>query len=223
MIGRRIGLIALALLFATPATHAVERYLAGRHYIELPSPQAVETGARIELREFFWYGCPHCFVLEAPLTAYVKKLPANAKFVRTPGVAPSWLVHAQAFYTFEVMGVTDKLHAPFFEAWHVKGERLNDVGGIAAFAARHGVDQAKFRETFNSFAVRTRLERAKQQNIGFMVDGVPMLAVDGRYLTSPNMAASQERNEAKRGELTMEVVDFLIQKTARERKKAPAR
>jgi thiol:disulfide interchange protein DsbA len=219
---KRYLLLAFLLAITLPA-HAAEPFQAGRHFIELPTPQPVETGDKIELREFFWYGCPHCYLLEAPLSAYVKKLPPNVKFVRTPGAAPSWLVHAQAYFSFEVLGVTDKLHAPFFEAWHVKGQRMNDEASIAAFVAQHGVDQAKFREAFNSFAVRTRLERARQQNVAFMVDGVPMLAIDGRYLTSPSMVAPSERDELKRGELTMKVVDFLLQKAARERKKTAAR
>ena len=219
---KRIFLAAL-LLTTVLSAHAAEPFQAGRHYTELPFPQPIETGDKIELREFFWYGCPHCYVLEAPLTAYVRKLPKNAAFVRTPGASPSWLVHAQAYYTFELLGVTSRLHAPFFEAWHAKGRRLNDAASIADFAAEHGVDKKKFLETFNSFAVRTRIERAKQQNVGYMVDGVPMLAVDGRYITSPIMAGGQERDEARRNQMTMEVVDFLIQKAARERKKSSAR
>jgi thiol:disulfide interchange protein DsbA len=215
---KRFLLTTLLLVTALPAL-AAEPFQAGRHYTELPFPQPVETGDKIELREFFWYGCPHCYVLEAPLTDYVRKLPKNAAFVRTPGVSPNWLVHARAYYTFEILGLTAKLHAPFFEDWHAKGRRLNDAGSIADFAAEHGVDKKKFLDTFNSFAVHTRIERAKQQNVGFMVDGVPMLAVDGRYVTSPAMAGGQERDEAKRNQMTMQVVDFLIQKAARERKK----
>jgi thiol:disulfide interchange protein DsbA len=220
---KRWGLTTLLWLLTASMAFAAEPFEPGRHYTELPFPQPVETGDKIELREFFWYGCPHCYVLEPALNAYVRKLPANVKFVRTPGVAPSWLMHAQTFYTFEVLGVSAKLHAPFFDAWHAKGQRLNDEAGIAAFAAQHGVDQAKFRETFNSFAVRTRLERAKHLNVAFMVDSVPMLAVDGRYLTSPVMAGGAERDEAKRAEATMKVVDFLVQKAARERRKTAPR
>src|SRR5437868_1723218 len=87
---------------------------AGSDYIVLPTPQPVETGDKIEVREFFWYGCPHCYALEPALAAYVKKLPSNVRFVRTPGVASSWLIHAQAYYTFESLGVTERLHGPFF-------------------------------------------------------------------------------------------------------------
>jgi thiol:disulfide interchange protein DsbA len=205
------------LLAALPIQTAwpVELFQAGRHYVELPRPQPVETGDKIELREFFWYGCPHCYSLEPALNAYVKKLPANVRFVRTPGMASNWLVQAQAFYTFEVLGVTEKLHTPFFDAWHAKNRHMENEASIAEFAAEHGVDQVKFKDTFNSFAVRTRLERARQLNVGFMVDGVPMLAVDGRYLTSPQIAQGEEA--------TLKVVDFLIKKAVTERKKSPAR
>src|SRR4051794_26756697 len=187
---KRLYFAALLLAFVVPACAADPQ--AGRDYIELSSPQPVETGDKIELREFFWYGCPHCFALESKLNAYVKKLPANVRFVQTPGMSPSWGAQAQAFYTFEVLGVTSKLHGPFFEAWHVKNRRLNDEDSIADFAAEHGVDKVKFKETFNSFGVRTRLERARQQNIAYMVEGVPALAVDGRYVTSPAMAHGEE-------------------------------
>lgn len=220
---KRLGLVCLIGWLAMLPARAAEPYQAGRDYIELPSPQPVETGAKIELREFFWYGCPHCYVLEPELNAYVKKLPSNVQFVRTPGVAPSWMVQAQAFYTFQVLGVLPRLHSAFFDAWHVKGRHMNDETSIAAFAAEHGVDKKKFHEAFHSFAVRTHLERARQQNVSFMIDSVPTLVIDGRYVTSPSMAAAQEHDEARRGANTMKVVDFLIQKAAGERKKASIR
>jgi thiol:disulfide interchange protein DsbA len=206
-------------LIALPAM-AVEKFIPGRDYEVMPTPQPVETGDKVELREFFWYGCPHCFALEGPLTAYVKKLPANARFVRTPAVGKSWLIHAQMYYAFEAIGATDKLHPAFFDAWHVKERSLNDEETITKFVGENGVDKAKFKDAFNSFGVRARVEQAKQLNVGFMVTGVPLLVVDGRYRTSPYLAGGQEPNETKRAEKTMEVVDFLIKKAAQERKKA---
>ena len=212
----RIGwLVLLLAALALQMARAAEPFQAGRHYIELPIPQPVETGDKIELREFFWYGCPHCYSLEPALNVYVKKLPANVRFVRTPGVAPHWLIHGQAFYTFEMLGVTEKLHAPFFEAWHTKNRPFNNEASIAEFAAERGVDKTKFKDAFNSFAVRTRLERARQLNVGYMVDSVPALAVDGRYLTSPAAAGGEEA--------MFKVADFLIRKAVTERKKSPAR
>jgi len=239
---KRFGFVLLVCLSVAlvPTVSQAADPQAGSDYIVLPTPQPVETGDKIEVREFFWYGCPHCYALEPALAAYVKKLSSQVRFVRTPGVAPNWLIHAQAYYTFESLGVTDRLHGPFFAAVHtppaarptpaeetgffaffrnlfgskpqpVATPSLNSEAGITAFAAEHGVDRAAFSEAFNSFGVRTRLEHAKQQNIGFRIDGVPMLAIDGRYITSPSMAKGEEA--------MLKVVDFLIQKAAKERKK----
>ncbi len=211
---KRLGLLWLALLsvmLPIELTVAAEPFKAGTDYIELPFPQTVETGDRIEVREFFWYGCPHCYAFEPALSAYAKKLPAHVRFIRTPGTAPSWLMQAQAFYTFEVLGVAEKLHLPFFEAWHVKNRRLNDEASIAEFAAEHGVDKAKFKQAFDSFAVRSRMEHAQKLMAGFMIEGVPTIAVDGRYVTSPTITKSETA--------TLKVIDFLIQKAAKQRKK----
>ena len=212
---KRLGWLALCVMALTWQTaSAAEPFQSGKHYYELPVPQPVETGAKIELREFFWYGCPHCYALEPVLVAFVKTLPPNVKFVRTPGTSPNWLMQAQAYYTFEVLGVTDKLHKPLFDDWHLKNRHVETEDDLADFAAEHGVNKAKFKDAFASFSVHTRLERAKRENMAFMIDGVPALAVDGRYVTSPSMAGGEAA--------AMQVLEFLIAKAAAERKKAPA-
>ncbi len=192
---------------------AAEPYQAGRDYQEIAFPQPVETGAKIEVREFFWYGCPHCYHLEPALNAWLKKKPVNAEFVRTPGVAPNWMTHAQAFYAFESMGVEQKLHGIVFDAVQ-SGEPLDDEDALAEFASHHGVDPQKFRDAFRSFGVHMQLERATQLNQAYGINSVPTLVVDGKYMTSPAMAGGDER--------VMQVVDYLIAKAARERKQ-PAR
>lgn len=185
------------------------------HYREIPFAQPVETGDKIEVREFFWYGCPHCYHLEPALKSWLKRMPANVQFVRTPGVAQSWLVHAQAYYAFESLGVVDKVHEPFFSAVQTDRGAYNTPEAIAKFVAKHGVDAKKFQDAYASFAVRLKLERAKRQNLEFGVQSVPTIAVDGKYLTSSSMAGGEEA--------VMKVVDFLIEKAAKERKKTSAR
>jgi thiol:disulfide interchange protein DsbA len=203
----------LCALLWPPAGGAVE-FTAGVHYQELPFPQPVETGDKIEVREFFWYGCQHCYRLEPALNSYLKKLPRNAKFVRTPGVSPDWLIHAQAYYAFESLGAVPRLHGPFFEAWHAQKRKLSDEKSIADFVAEHGVDRNKFLQAFRSFGVRLKVEKAKQLNFDFVVHAVPQLAVDGKYSTNPVMAGGEAE--------AMKVVDFLIQKAAGERRKPSA-
>jgi len=201
------GLIVLLMLLPGVVHAGFEE---GRHYMVMPFPSAVETGNKIEVREFFWYGCPHCYVLEPGLSQWVKKIPANAQFVRTPGTAPRWLIHGQAFYTFEALGALNKLHGAFFKAMHDQPGGFNDEDSIAKFASAQGVDAKKFRESFNSFGVRLNLEKAKQLNQDLNISSVPTIVVDGKYLTSATMAG---------GEAAMlKLLDDLISKAAKERR-----
>ncbi len=206
--------LALTLLLPLPLA-AAPAYVEGRHYLELALPQPTETGNKIEVREFFWYGCPHCWHLESELERWVRKIPANVQFVRTPGVSGRWLAHARAYYAFEALGVLNKTHVAFFRAMHEQNRPLDSEAALARFAVENGVDQAKFREAFNSFGVRVKLDKARQLNMEMGVSSVPMLAVDGKYITSPTMAGGNPE--------TLKVVEFLIQKVVRERKPPPAK
>jgi thiol:disulfide interchange protein DsbA len=204
-------LVVAGLLLARPAV----AFEVGREYQELPFPPAVETGAKIEVREFFWYGCPHCYTFEPTLKNWLKRRPANVEFIRTPGAAPHWLIHAQTYYAFESLGVLDKLHEPMFRAVQANRPSLHDEAAIAGFAGAHGVDAAKFRESFRSFGVRMKVERTKKLNAEYMVNAVPVLVVDGKYVTGPAMAGGEEQ--------AIKVLDFLIARAARERATAGKR
>lgn len=201
------SLMFLALSLASlGASLALEK---GRDYVALATPQPVETGKKIEVREFFWYGCPHCYALEPALSNWVKHKPANVEFVRTPATAPNWLVQAQAYYAFAALGATERTHAALFRAIHEQNRPLNTEPALADFAKEQGIDPAKFREAFNSFGVRTNLERAKRMAEVYQVTSVPMFAVDGKYLTSPSMVGSEEG--------VLKVLDQLVQQVAKER------
>ncbi len=202
-------LLALSLLLPLPLL-AAPAYVEGRHYFELALPQPTETGNKVEVREFFWYGCPHCWQLEPELEKWLKKMPANAGFVRTPGVGGRWLVHARAYYAFEMLGALSRVHTPFFRAMHEQKRPLDTEAALVQFAGENGLDKNKFREAFNSFAVRVKLDKARQINTEAGISSVPMMLVDGRYLTSPTMAGNNQE--------LFKVVEFLIQKVARERK-----
>jgi protein dithiol oxidoreductase (disulfide-forming) len=204
----------LIMLFLLPGL-VIAAFEEGRHYMSLPFPATVETGNRIEVREFFWYGCPHCYVLEPGLASWQKKMPANAQFVRTPGTAPRWMVHGQAYYAFEALGELDKLHGAFFKAVQEKPGAYNEEKAITAFAASHGLDAKKFGEIFNSFGVRLKLEKAKQLNMDLNISSVPALVVDGKYLTTTAMAGGEDA--------MLKLLDHLIGKAAKERQKQPVK
>lgn len=210
---RFVGSCLTVLFLLSGLAHA--GFEEGRHYMVLPFPVTVETGNKVEVREFFWYGCPHCYVLELALEQWLKKMPASAQFVRTPGTAPRWMIHGQAFYAFESLGALGKLHNAFFKAVQEQPTAFNDEKAIAGFATSHGVERKKFDEAFNSFGVRLKLEKAKQLNQDLNVSSVPAFVVDGKYLTTAAMAGGE-------GQL-LKLLDDLISKAVKERKKNPAK
>ena len=182
---------------------------AGKHYVELGVGQPVGADGKIEVREFFWYGCSHCYRLEPYLEAWLEKRPADVAYVRTPGVARSWISHAKAYYAFEALGITEKVHRPFFDAIHKGGQKLADESSIKVFLANYGVDGESFRKAFHSFGVRTQVEKAKQLNFRYGVESVPSVTIGGKYKTSASMAGSE-------GQL-MQVIDHLIEKIRQQR------
>lgn len=207
----RPALLALLLL---PISGQAQ-FLEGVEYMRI-DPHPVETGAKVEVREFFWYGCGHCYALEPHLEKWLKTVPKNAQFIRTPGVSPDWLGHAQAYYAFEALALVDKLHKPFFDAVQAARQTalpntmpLSDENSIAEFATRHGVDAGKFRETYRSFDVGRKLGQAKRLNVEYQVRTVPVLFVDGKYMTNANIAGGHDK--------VPQVLDFLIKQAAAER------
>lgn len=175
---------AVAVLFA--AALLVAAPLAGaQRYIELKPPQPTEAGGKIEVIEFFWYGCIHCYNLEPALEGWLKTLPAHAQFRRVPAVFnPRWEHDARIFYAFEALGLLDKLHRPFFDAIHRDRLRTDDPQALSQWLQKHGVDAQKFAEVMKSFSVHSKTQRAKLMTAGYRIDGTPAMAVDGRYTVS---------------------------------------
>ena len=121
----RYALIAAGLsLFFT--AHAAQ-LTAGKDYAPVRVPQPTESGSKVEVMEFFWYGCPHCYNLQPALEAWLKRKPADVEFRRIPAVfQDSWVPLTRAYYTIEAMGLVDKLHQEVFTALHKQRVRLQD-------------------------------------------------------------------------------------------------
>lgn len=206
-----LGLIGIALaLVAGPA--AAQGKLA---YKPLANPQAVESGDKIEVIEFFWYGCSHCFDLEPFLRKWTAQLPKDVEFRRIPAVPTErWMPNARTFYTLESMGLLEKLHGEVFDAIHIDRVNLNDERIQLDWMARKGVDRAKFSEAWKSFSVQSKTKRAIQQSQAYDINGVPTLVVDGKYVTTVSMAGSPEG--------LMKTLDELVAKARAERPKAKA-
>jgi len=187
---KKFALLLIALFVMAPLSSATAAdYKEGVHYIKLAEPQPTSTGDKVEVLEFFWYGCPHCFRFEPFIERLLKKLPANAEFVRVPAMfRPSWEVHARAYYTAELMGELEKVHKPMFNAMHLEKRPLETDEEVMTLFGEMGVDKEKFLKTFRSFAVETRIRRAKTVLERYGIDGVPAVAVNGKYLVTGRTA-----------------------------------
>ncbi len=151
--------------------------------------QPVAVSGKIEVLEFFWYGCPHCNALEPALMDWVKRLPKDVVFHKVHvGLGPNWVPHQQLFYTLRAMGKSPELDDRVFRAIHAEGQALSKPEQMAEFVSRNGVDRKQFTDTFESFAVRTNMRKAQQQAEAYRVDGVPAMAVNGKWYTAPSMA-----------------------------------
>ena len=201
-ISRLAGLLlplCLTALFV-PA-HAAE---AGVDYLELSSPRPTEAKGKIEVIEFFWYRCPHCYKLEPELSAWTKKLPKDVALRRVPAILnDSWEPLARAYYALAAIGLADKLHAAVFHAIHDENIDLNKADTFFDWAAKRGADKAKLAAAYQSFSVNTQVLHSRQVAQEYKLTGVPAFAVNGKYVTSAYMTGS---NPA-----LFETLDALIQ------------
>jgi thiol:disulfide interchange protein DsbA len=154
----------------------------GRDYKLLNPPQPTDNN-KIEVLEFFFYGCSHCFNLHKPLTAWEKTKPKDVVLTFVPTIfRDSMEPMARTMYSLESMGHFDKLHDPLYNAWNVDKIELFDEASIGDFVAKHGVDRAKFTDAYNSFSMQSRVARAKQMVRSYRINGTPTLVVAGKYV-----------------------------------------
>ena len=167
---------------------------AGVDYDLVNPPQPTSDPDKIEILEFFWYGCPHCYHFEPDLNAWVKTKPSNVDFIRQPAVFnEQWGAHAKAFFTAEALGVLDKMHADFYDAIQNKGEKLSTEAELEPFFKTHGVPEADFHQAYKSFAVDSKMRQATDMAAKYGITGTPSLVVNGKYVVSPGKAKSFPR------------------------------
>jgi thiol:disulfide interchange protein DsbA len=211
---------AVALLAVVGAT-AHAQLTQGKDYLAITPPQPAPPGKNVEVIEFFWYGCPHCYHLQPALHAWLKKKPADVTVRSQPAAFnESWLPMARAFYAAEAIGVNDRLHGAVFEAIHkTKKLDLRQIGRdpkpLFDWVASQGVDRKKFADAYNSFAVISKTNRVVDATSAYGISGTPSLAIDGRYLTAPHMISQGGEPDYAR---FFRVVDQLIDMARAQRK-----
>jgi thiol:disulfide interchange protein DsbA len=176
-------------------------------YYELTPPQPVQAASgKIEVLEFFWYGCIHCYNLEPRLETWLKTLPRDVEFRRVPAVFNErWGHDAAIYYSFEALGLVEKLHRPFFDAIHRDRLRTDRWPELSAWLEKNGVDAKKFEATVKSFGVQSKTKGAVRMTSAYKIDGTPAMAVHGRYtvpssdamLGTVNQLVGQVRKQQK--------------------------
>lgn len=202
------GLAVVAAL--VPVAPVVLAQQAGAGFQSLPSKIKGDDPQKIELIEFFHYGCPHCRNFDPLLHTWLKTLPEDVSFRRVPAVwgNPQLRELARLYYTLETLGEVDRLNESVFVAVQEKKLPLHTEKGVRDWVAAQGLDEKVFMDTYKSFGLNAQLQRAEQLGKTYQVNGVPTMAVGGRYLTSASMTGSHEG--------TLKMVDELIIKSRAE-------
>lgn len=189
----------------TSLSASAEDYVSGKDYTILANPEKID-GNKIIVREFFWYGCPHCYNLEPHMQNWAKSKPADVVFMQTPAAMnPVWEQNARGFYSAQLMGLEQKTHQAMFDAIQKDRQKLFDQASIGKWYASQGADLNKFNSLYNSFAVNTKIARSQEAAKRYQLSGVPAVVVDGKYVVS-----GEDGNVPK-------VVDFLVNKARAER------
>ncbi len=166
---------------------------AGKGYKDLAAIQPVQDSTKVEVIEFFWYGCPHCYQFEPLLEKWHSTIPANVNFIRQPAVFNKlWGKHAKIYFTAEALGVVDKVHSDLFYAIQINKQQLTSEADLAKFFVAHGVGEADFHDAYNSFIVDTKMRQAKTMGPRYGITGVPAIVVNGKYLVNGKTAGSHE-------------------------------
>jgi protein dithiol oxidoreductase (disulfide-forming) len=209
------ALVACGLMAASAASlpaAAQEQLTEGKDYVRLKNVQTVESGAKIEVIEFYSYGCNHCRDLEEFLGPWTKKVPADVSFKRVPvAFQPAWVSLGKIYYTLEGLGRED-LTPKVFQSIHSAGVKMHEENVFFDWAGSNGLDVAKVKEMWGSFAVNSKMNRAKTLAANYSVDSVPMLFVDGKFKIQPHLLKGSHKSVPA-------ALDFVIAKARSERKK----
>jgi thiol:disulfide interchange protein DsbA len=209
----RASFVTLTLFAALAfAGGASAQLVEGKNYDRIKNPQPTETGAKIEVIEFFSYGCPHCAELEPYLEGWLAKLPPDVAFRRVPVFFQErWVPLGKVYYTLDALGEERKLSPDVFKAIHGQGLSLWDDKKFFDWVATKGIERKKVEDVYNSFAINGKMSRAKQQAQQYNIQSVPTVVVDGRFITGSERVGTHAQLPA--------AIDELVNKARAERKK----
>lgn len=177
--------VLLAIAWAAGVVHAQDIRVRQNIEYRLIAPQAVETGSRIEVIDFFWYGCPFCNELQPALEDWIQRKPADVALRRIPAILRnSWAPHARIYYALEELNEVERLHQKVYFSYHVELLHMSKPDVMLEWAVKNGIDRKRWLDAYHSREVDAKVERARKLTAAYSVEVTPTLVVDGRFLTS---------------------------------------
>jgi thiol:disulfide interchange protein DsbA len=202
MLKKALLLVSILFIFTGPVN--AETYEEGKHYQRVDQPRTIDSD-KIEVLEFFWYGCPHCYKFEPYISKWKLNKSENVEFVRVPATfQPLWILHARAYYALQMLGEGEKIHPKFFSEIHNKKNYMKTFDALTVFVQEHGVERSEFIDAMNSFTVETQVRKATKLVTDYKLNGVPAVAINGKYLISASMAGSYDN--------MIKIMNYLIEK-----------
>ncbi len=185
-----LNTLLISLIFFGTAYAQNSEFVLGTHYQRLSPTQPTSSSPdQVEVAEIFWYGCPHCYTFDPYLENWKETLAEDVNFIRIPAVWNNVLqTHAKVYFTAELLDVIDDVHTPIFREIHVNRNMLTEANALVDFFAQYGVMPDEFNQTFESFAVFTRMQRADELSRRYRISSVPTVVVNGKYVTNATMA-----------------------------------
>ena len=196
-----VSALAIFVFFANTSQ---AEFVAGKNYLVLDKPVETETGDQIEVRELFWYFCPHCFSVHPKLEEWSKTMDSSAQLVLQPAVLPGWEFGSTFYDVLEELGELERLQSSLYNAIHIQKLNLKTQQDFVTWLSLNGVDEDKANKVFKSFPVKVAVNKAKANTYKYRITGVPVFIVNGKYTVNATSAGSEEK--------IFEVIDYLIQK-----------
>lgn len=202
-----------ALFIALVATGAIAQANLRSEVVRLDPPRPVATGERIEVIEFFYYGCPVCYELEPHMVRWLAtQAPEYIALRRIPALSPEgWESFAKLYYTLEALGEIGRLHWPIYDNFHFEGKLLNEDKVMLEWIGHNGIDRQKFAEIYGSARIQAKLAQVRELMKTYDVRAVPTIIVDGKYMSSARLANGTRP--------LMQIVDELVRQARQERQK----
>lgn len=202
-----IALTALAAAIGLSSQAQAADYKAGKDYTVIENPEQI-NGDIIVVREFFWYGCPHCYRLEPHMQKWAQTKAGDVAFFHTPAAFnPVWEASARGFYSAQLMGYQKQTHSKLFNAIFEENNAAligKSKDSLINWYASQGLDKGTFTGLYDSFAVNTKIARSNAAAQRYQITGTPSVVVHGKYIVQGETAEVPK------------VVDFLVDKVRAE-------